>query len=408
MKQQYLTVICFIAILISTSQNTFAKKDNVSVNNLMTLSQVNRALNSATEQALFLARSLKDKEGQLPRSIDNNGILLTKDFSWWCSGFFPGVLWMLYENQPSNKELRELAELFTKRVEGARNVTNNHDVGFMLNNSYGHAYRITGDEKWFEPLRDGAKHLADRFMPGAGVTRSWEPNKKWKNPVIIDNMMNLELLENVGKKDGIKRYIDIANTHAHTTMKNHYRPNYSTWHVIDYDANTGEILHRNTAQGYADESDWARGQMWGLYGYSMMYRETKKKEYLKQAQKVANYLTTRSNWPEDKVPYWDFDCPDIPNTVRDASSAAIMASALIELSTLDKKSNAKRWLSFAEQQLKSLSTAAYTAEIGKNGGFILMHSTGSLPAKSEIDVPLSYADYYYVEALLRLKKILSK
>lgn len=393
------------ALIFIIPCGTLAKKSDT--DSQMTLAQIDKALDFATEQALFMARFLKDKDGQLPRCT-KNGVLETLGYNWWCSGFYPGLLWMLSENKPDNKELREYAELYTKRVEGARNITNNHDVGFMLNNSFGKAYRITGDEKWFEPVRDGARHLADRFMPAAGVTRSWEPNKKWKNPVIIDNMMNMEILEDVGKKDGIQQYIDIANTHAHTTMKNHYRPNYSTWHVLDYDSNTGEILHRNTAQGYSDDSDWARGQMWGLYGYTMMYRETKNKDYLKHAQKIANYLITRSNWPEDKIPYWDFDCPDIPNTVRDASSAAIMASALIELSTFDKKNNAKRWLDFATEQLTSLSSPAYTAKYGENGGFILMHSTGSLPAKSEVDVPLTYADYYYVEALLRLKKLLKK
>jgi len=387
---------------------SFAKKTAPKSNQHLTCERIDEILNLATRQALSLARTLQDKEGQLPVSVEKNGVLKTRDHKWWTSGFFPGLLWLLSENQPENKELRAFAELYTKRVEAVRHITNNHDVGFMLNNSYGQAYRITGDEKWFEPVRDGAKHLSERFMPAAGVTRSWEPNAKWKNPVIIDNMMNLEILINAGKKDHIKRYIDIANLHARTTMKNHYRPNFSTWHVLDYDADTGEILHRHTAQGFSDESDWARGQMWGLYGFTMMFRETKNKCYLKHARNVAQYLTTRSNWPEDKIPYWDFDCPDIPATVRDASSAAIMASALIELSTYDKKSLAKRWRNYAEKQLLSLASPDYTANLGENGGFILKHSTGSLPAKSEIDVPLTYADYYYVEALVRLKKLISK
>ena len=199
-------------------------------------------------------------------------------------------------------------------------------------------------------------------------------------------------------------YLDIADSHAQTTIKNHYRPNYSTWHVIDYDPETGDILHRNTAQGFSDDSDWARGQAWGLYGYTMMYRETGNKLYLKQAKKVAKYLFSRTNMPEDLVPYWDYDCPDIPNTVRDASSAAIMASALIELSTLDK--SCRKWRKVAEKQLRSLSSSAYRSQLGTNHGFILMHSTGSKPGNSEVDVPLSYADYYYVEALMRLKKLL--
>lgn len=396
-----------LALCCAVGHSASAKRQ-AEAHTCFTIDKIDNILDKAARQMIFQANLLKDKEAMLPKSLDGKGQLKTCKFSDWTSGFFPGTLWMLSEYFPNNTELRTFAELYTKRVEGARNVTNNHDVGFMLNCSYGQAYRITGDKAWLDPIRDGAKHLSERFMPAAGVTLSWQPNKKWKAPVIIDNMMNLEILEEVGKRDNIQHYIDIANTHAHTTMKNHYRQNLSTWHVIDYDPQTGEILHRNTAQGYSDDSDWARGQMWGLYGYTMMYRETKKKEYLRHAHNVAEYLTSRSNWPEDNIPYWDFDCPDIPNTARDASSAAIMASALLELSTYDKKSAAKRWRAFSEKLLSSLSQPSYTAEYGSNGGYILMHSTGSLPAKSEVDAPQTYADYYYVEALIRLKKLLSE
>lgn len=380
----------------------FSAQEKVELNQM-----IEQALGNARNQALLMARELENQEGQLPKNVDKNGKFNTSDCFWWCSGFFPGILWMLSEDQPQNKQLRQYAELFTQRVEPVRNEKHSHDVGFMLNCSFGHAYRITGDKAYLPVLSDGARNLAARFIPKAGVTRSWEPNKKWKNPVIIDNMMNMELLELIGKMEKNQRYLDIAESHAKTTMKNHYREDYSTFHVVDYDDQTGEVLHRQTAQGYADNSAWARGQMWGLYGYSMMYRETGDKTYLKQAQQVAKYLTGRSNWPEDMVPYWDFDCPDIPNTVRDASSAAIMASALIELSTFDKKSNAKRWMETAIKQLKSLASPAYTAPAGSHHGFILLHSTGSFPANSEVDIPLTYADYYYVEALLRLKKLLN-
>lgn len=400
MKKFFCYAICTFVLWSTQPYQMVAKKHNES----FTLEQVNELLKDASSQATLMANELKNKPGALPRTLGENGNLIDNDYGWWCCGFFPGTLWLLSESQPENKKLREYAEMFTWRVGSVRNVKDNHDIGFMLNCSFGQAYRITGDQKYLPILFDGARNLSSRFMPKAGVTLSWNPNKKWKAPVIIDNMMNLELLEVVGKMQKNTYYLDIADSHAQTTIKNHYRPNYSTWHVIDYDPETGDILHRNTAQGFSDDSDWARGQAWGLYGYTMMYRETGNKLYLKQAKKVAKYLFSRTNMPEDLVPYWDYDCPDIPNTVRDASSAAIMASALIELSTLDK--SCRKWRKVAEKQLRSLSSSAYRSQLGTNHGFILMHSTGSKPGNSEVDVPLSYADYYYVEALMRLKKLL--
>lgn len=363
-------------------------------------------ISHATEQALLMAQTLEKQSQQVPKTLDKEGKLMTSDYHWWCCGFFPGLLWMLSEEQPENQELRKYAELYTQRVEPVRNDKGSHDIGFMLNCSYGQAYRITRDPSYLPVLREGAEHLAGRFLPHAGVIKSWDWPKQWKNAVIIDNMMNLELLEFIGKLDGKKELEEVANSHAKTTMKSHYRKDYSVYHVVDYDAETGKILHRQTQQGYSDESVWARGQAWGLYGYTMMYRETGKKIYLRQAKKIADYLIHHCNWPEDWIPYWDFSCPDIPNTPRDASSAAIMASALLELSTLDSNTRtALEWKEFAIRQLESLSSPTYTAALGSHSGFILLHSTGNLPGGTEIDVPLTYADYYYIEALLRLKKM---
>jgi|GEM_PF-79661 len=404
MKYIYYSLFSF-ALWLAIPVHTSAKSDNEVSG--WTVEKIDDILERASHQALILAKNLEGDSTALPTSFID-GKVRTTSYQGWVCGFFPGTLWMLSEQFPQNEELRRYAEMYTKRVEPARNFKDNHDIGFMLNCSFGQAYRVTRDTKYLFPLFDGAKNLSERFMPGAGVTLSWSRNDKWRNPVIIDNMMNLELLEFVGQKQNNQTYLDIADTHAHTTMKNHYRPNYSTWHVIDYDEVTGEVLHRNTAQGYSDESDWARGQAWGLYGFTMMYQMTGRSEYLTQASHVGNYLLTRSNMPEDLVPYWDYDCPDIPNTIRDASSASIMASAFLQLSLLDaKKSSSHRWMQAACKQLSSLSSEAYTAKPGEMGGFILMHSTGSVPHKSEMDVPLSYADYYYVEALLRLKRILS-
>lgn len=367
---------------------------------------VDRALSNASAQALVLAKAMEDRKDLLPRTYER-GEYRTETCRWWTSGFFPGTLWLLSEHFPDNAQLRRYAELFTKRVEPVRHDTTTHDVGFMLQCSYGQAFRITGDSAYLPPLSEGAAHLAARFMPAPGVILSWNRSRRWRNPVIIDNMMNLELLEEVGKRESNQRYLQIADSHATTTMRNHYRNDFSTWHVVDYDEASGEVIKRTTAQGCADDSDWARGQAWGLYGYVMMYRETSDSRYLQHAVNVARYLTSRTNQPADAIPYWDYDAPDIPFAMRDASSAAIMASALLDLAQYTKDSESRRWLRHAWRIILSLSSPAYTAPAGENGGFILMHCTGNLPGNSEMDVPLTYADYYYVEALLKMQRHLS-
>lgn len=368
---------------------------------------IDRGLNVSTEQALLMAKSLEQKEGRLPKTIKDDE-LETSDCYWWCSGFFPGELWYLYENNPS-PELKKYAELFTKRLEKVQYVTDNHDVGFMLYCSYGNGYRLTKNPDYKKVLVTGANSLSTRYRSAVKAIRSWEFNKaKWQYPVIIDNMMNLELLTWTGKTTGEDRFAQIAIDHANTTMANHFRPDYSCYHVVSYDTITGIPHLKQTHQGYADESAWARGQSWALYGYTMMARETGKPEYLAQAKHIAHFLMNHSNMPADKIPYWDFDSPDIPNTPRDASAAAIMASALIELSQLDQSQEAKNYLDFAEQQIRSLSSPEYLAEKGTNCNFVLKHSTGHLPGNSEVDVPLSYADYYYVEALMRLKNLIRR
>lgn len=367
---------------------------------------IDRGLKVATGHALQMAKELEHQEGLLPRTIGKDGKLSTSDCYWWCSGFFPGELWYLYENNPT-PELKKYAELFTNRLEKVQYVTDNHDVGFMLYCSYGNGYRITGNTAYKEVLATGANSLSTRFNPTIQAIRSWDFNKKvWQFPVIIDNMMNLELLTWAAKATGEERYREIAVAHADKTMKHHFREDYSTFHVVSYDTISGDPHIKMTNQGAADSSAWARGEAWALYGYTMMARETGKPEYLAQARHVAEFIMNHPRMPEDKVPYWDFDAPEIPNEPRDASAAAIMASAFLELSQLEASPLGKEYRAFAEQQIRSLSSPAYLASEGTNCNFALMHSTGSKPAHSEVDVPLSYADYYYVEALLRLKKLI--
>lgn len=327
---------------------------------------IDRGLKASTEQALLMAQELEQQEGRLPKTI-KDGKLETSDCYWWCSGFFPGELWYLYESNPT-PELKKYAELFTGRLEDVQHVTDNHDVGFMLYCSYGNGYRLTQNPDYKNVLVTGAGSLSTRFNPMIKAIRSWNftNNGKWQYPVIIDNMMNLELLTWASKTTGDDRFRDIAVTHANTTMANHFRDDYSSYHVVSYDTITGNPHIKMTHQGYADESAWARGQAWAIYGYTMMARETSNPEYLAQAKHIAHFLMNHPNMPADKVPYWDFNAPDIPNAPRDASSAAIMASALIELSQLDKSEDAKSYLDFAEQQVRSLSSPEYLAERGTN------------------------------------------
>lgn len=368
---------------------------------------VDRALKVAHQQGELMIRNLEEKQEKdvVPKNFDGKRLHYANYRSWIC-GFYPGVMWLLYEDTPTEKLKRD-ADMVTRRIEKVKDITNNHDVGFMLNCSFGNGYRLTKNPHYLAVLKQGARNLSNRFNPVVGCTRSWD-NRKWQFPVIIDNMMNLELLTSIGKMTGDKEMVRRAVSHATVTMKNHFRPDFSCYHVVSYDTITGKPVVKQTHQGYADSSAWARGQAWALYGFTMMYRETGNRQFLEQARHVANYLVGHPRMPEDGIPYWDFDDPQIPNTYRDASAGAVMASAFIELSQLDKTKDSRRWLAFGEKQVRSLASPVYMAQPGTNGFFVLKHSVGNYKKHSEMDVPLTYADYYFVEALLRLKKLLNK
>lgn len=251
----------------------------------------------------------------------------------------------------------------------------------------------------------GSNSLATRFRDKVGLIRSWDFNTHiWQYPVIIDNMMNLEFLMWAFKATGEEHFRDMAVSHADKTLQHHFRKDYSCYHVVSYDTLSGLPHKKQTFQGLSDESSWSRGQAWALYGFTMMYRETRKPEYLAHAQHIAAFLINHPNMPENKVPYWDYDVEPTPETPCDASAAAIMASALVELGELSDKNDGKVYIDFAEQQIRSLTSSDFMAVPSSNGHFALMHSTGNFPGHSEVDAPLSYADYYYVEALLRMKK----
>jgi unsaturated chondroitin disaccharide hydrolase len=326
----------------------------------------------------------------------------TSDTKWWCSGFYPGTLLYIYEYTKDAAILKE-ANARLGILEKEKHYTGNHDLGFMMYCSFGNAYRLFKKPEDKATIDTAAASLTTRYRPAAKVIQSWNASKKWGGPVIIDNMMNLELLSWVSDHGGDKKYKEIAITHANTTLKNHFRPDFSSYHVVDYDMKTGKVVKKQTAQGAADESAWSRGQSWGLYGYTMMYRFTKDKRYLTQATKIAKFILTNPHLPKDLVPYWDFDAPEIPNALRDASAAAVNASALLELAQYSDKKDRKMYVAVAEKMIRARASETYRAKLGENGGFLLMHSVGSIPHKSEIDVPLTYADYYFLEALHRYK-----
>lgn len=361
------------------------------------------SLDIAVEQYKAMALSLENKAGQLPKSYDSDGKLITCNPDWWVSGFFPGSLWYLYEYSGDNA-LKKMAEEYTGRVEEQQYNTGTHDVGFMIYCSFGNGYRITQNEYYRDVILTASKTLSTRYQPVVGCIRSWDWGE-WQYAVIIDNMMNLEMLFFASEYKDYENMYEIADSHARTTLENHYRPDGSSYHLISYDTITGDVVLRQTWQGFSDESSWARGQAWGLYGYTVCYRETGDLKYLVQAEKIAGFIIDHPRLPEDKIPYWDFDDPDIPDTYRDASAAAIICSALIELSQLTENDQSDKYLQVAETIIHSLSSREYRAEQGTNGSFLLMHSVGSIPDNSEVDVPLTYADYYYIEAMMRYKKL---
>ena len=308
----------------------------ISATNYKGIKWLKTAIDRSQEQLLAASEAYKTTQKN-PRTFDKGKVIFASPKDWTC-GFFPGSLWYMFE-LTKNEHFKTEAEYYTGLLESVQNRTNTHDVGFMLNCSYGNGYRITGNQTYKSVLITGANSLMTRFHPQVGLIKSWDNRKEWQYPVIIDNMMNLEFLCEVGKITGDKSLKEICISHADKTMKNHYRSDNSSFHVIDYDSITGQVLHKQTAQGYADSSSWARGQAWGLYGFTMMYRETKDPKYLEQAKKIATFILNNPNLPKDKIPYWDYNAPNIPNEPRDASAAAIVASALIELSGYVKEKN---------------------------------------------------------------------
>lgn len=400
MKQSTFFIVLFLALFVFSNCTTQPKS---------TPNFVDENTQFAVAQQKLQVEAI-EKSGKVlnPRTVVNGKVKYIR-MEDWTSGFYPGTMWYMYE-LTGDSTWKTYARKYTEAIDSVKYLTWHHDVGFMIECSFGNGFRL-GEEAYKEVILEAAKSLSTRFRPIAGIFQSWNVDKGWQSergwecPVIIDNMMNLELLFNATRLSGDSTFYKMAVSHADQTIKDHYRPDYSCYHVVDYSLADGSVRNRHTAQGYAHESSWARGQSWGIYGFTVAYRETRDPKYLQQAQKAFNFVINHPNFPADFVPYWDFDAPNIPEEPRDASAAAIMASALYELSTYENGEFYKAW---ADKIMASLGSPAYRANLGENGNFLLMHSVGSIPHGAEIDVPLNYADYYFLEALLRSKKLESK
>lgn len=396
---KHLTVLILTAFLFSCGGGSNTKeKDFVEENIEFAHAQVGKAIEVIEASGKVLN----------PTTIKQDGSVYYCDYTDWRSGFFPGSVWYLYE-LTGDETLLPLAQKYTKAIEEAKNLTWHHDVGFMVYCSFGNGLRITDNLEYKDVIIQAAQSLSTRFRPVAGiiqswdVVRGWQSQRGWECPVIIDNMMNLELLFWAFKESGDSLFYRIAVEHARTTIKNHFRDDFSSYHVIDYDTITGNVLNKHTHQGYAHSSAWSRGQAWGLYGFVMCYRETGLPEFLEQAKHIERYIFNNPALPADLIPYWDYNAPQIPNEPRDVSAATVTASALYELSMYDAD-NKRDYIKKADTILDNL-TKNYRAGEGQDRGFLLLHSTGSKAGNSEIDVPIIYADYYFLEALLRKDKL---
>jgi rhamnogalacturonyl hydrolase YesR len=364
------------------------------------LSNLEQPLATAAEQYHRLLADL-GAPVWLPRSFDGT-VLKRVTAADWTSGFFPGSLWLLYE-ATGEAHWRAAAEAYTALLAPQQHNRGTHDIGFMMHCSFGNGWRLEPRPEYRDVLINAARALASRFHPVVGCIRSWDEHR-WEFPVIIDNMMNLELLFWAARETGERRFAEIAVHHADRTLEAHFRADGSCCHVVGFDPHSGAALEQATHQGYSAESAWARGQAWAVYGYTLCYRFTRDAKYREVAERSAQFMLDRARLPADLVPYWDYNDPRIPEAPRDASAAAVLASGLLELSQYSVLSSPK-FRRAAGSIVTALSAPPYLSAPGENGGFILGHCVGSVPHQSEIDVPLVYADYYFLEALLRWRRL---
>jgi len=389
MKSNLLLFISFLFFYGYTEAQTNLQKDTMYV-------RCTQTLDFAFEQANRMTKSLSGT--QLPNCLNASGALVLVPANNWTSGFFPGELWYL-ANYKKDASMQANAKKYTQLLVNQQYATNTHDLGFEMYCSYGNGLQIANVSGYKDVLVQSANSLQGRYSSVVGCMRSWDFGT-YNYPVIIDNMMNLELMFWATRATGDSVYYKGAVSHALNTMKNHFRPDFSSYHLVDYNPSTGAVLKQQTVQGYSNSSSWARGQAWGLYGYTMCYNETKIPAFLNQAKHIAEYML--KNLPPDYVAYYDFSDPAIPDVPRDASAAAVTASGLLELYRL---TNEISYMKTAEKILWNLASPQYLNAANESKNFLLKHSTGSKPSNSQVDVPLIYADYYFVEALCRYVKL---
>jgi unsaturated chondroitin disaccharide hydrolase len=392
-KIKYLIVI-FVFALLSMACKTSVVAQNHSKNQ-----EVNTLLEKRYQKLLEYPI---DSLG-FPRSMSiNTGVIKKVPSKDWTSGFFVGNLWQIYQ-LTGDVRFKERAAVWNAFMEKEKFNGTTHDMGFKVFGSFGKGLEVADNAKYKAIVVKSAETLTSRFNKKVGSIRSWDFNKNiWEFPVIIDNMMNLELLFEATKFSANEKFKNIAIQHANTTLKNHFRNEGSSYHVVVYDTISGAVKNKITFQGFKDDSSWARGQSWAVYGFTLCYRYTKDLAYLKQAEASANYFMNHKNMPEDGIPYWDFNDTSIPDAPRDASAAAVMASALVELYKYTKN---ETYLNYSNKVIHLLSSDKYLLSDVVNGPFILDHSTGNWPKKDEMDEPIIYADYYFLEAIIRKKAL---
>jgi len=393
MKKIKFTSLFFIVLLLSIgckNENKKAEEEKISIDSLLAI-RYSKLLDYKPDSLAF-PRSYSFEKNEIQK-------VPSKD---WTSGFYAGNLWQLYK-LTGNKKYEELAKKWTSFIEKEKLNGKTHDMGFKVFCSFGQGLAAENYENYEKIIVESAAMLATRFSEKVGSIRSWDFNKeRWDFPVIIDNMMNLELLFEATKISKDSSFHKMAVTHANTTLKNHFRPDNSCFHVVDYNPSTGDIRMKVTHQGFKDDSSWARGQGWAIYGYTLMYRYTKDKKYLEQAEATTAFYLNHKNLPEDGIPYWDFNDTAIPDAPRDVSAGTVISSAMVELY---QYTNKQTYLDYSKKVVNTLKSKEYILEADLEIPFILNHSTGNWPKNDEIDEPIVYGDYYFLETLLRLKSL---
>lgn len=335
-----------------------------------------------------------------PHVAREDGVYDDLRHSWWTSGFWPGLLWLMYD--VSGKEAFKNAawdwDAKLERCFSEHPISLHHDVGFQFLPTAVIKYELTGDKEGLRIGLKAANYLAGRFNVEGGFIRAWEGDKAigW---AIVDCMMNIPLLFWASRTTGDPRYKQIAMRHADTFLKYAIRDDGSVAHILSFDPETGEFIEQLGGQGLSATSSWSRGNAWALHGLAVAYRCTGELRYLNAAKRVSHYFI--ASLPDDHVPHWDFRAHPIEAEERDTSAGSIAASGLLELAALVPEDERRIYAGAAERMLLSLAERYATWDRPEHGA-ILVEGTGNKPAGSNINVSLIYGDYYFAEAFAKL------